>query len=235
MLELNDNPTVRVETVAGLFPILYIDDFYADPMAVRDFALKNMFDQGLAFYPGRHAPLTENTEFSEDVRAEISEACSYVCEMIKTVSSLDISHEDIRTDFSVITTPARDLLKYQKHPHIDPTPILCLIYLNPEDMGGTSFWRNTAIDRLALVTAEDKEAYGKFMAEAPVGETREDYAMVHVDSWEKVHSIDFKFNRFVAYPANIFHWVECKFVPEPTDLSKCRLTQRFNINRVTAA
>ena len=234
MLELNDYPDVRVEMVGDLFPILYIDDFYADPMGVRDFALKSEFSTVAALYPGRHVALNDNPLLSATTQAEVAEACAYVCEMVKSVSDLSLSYEDIRTDFSVITTPARDLLKYQKHPHIDPTPILCLVYLNPEDMGGTSFWRNTVIDRSALVTGEDHESYNRFMETAPTGNALETYVMEHTDSWEKIHTIDFKFNRFVAYPANVFHWVECRSVPEPTDLSKCRLTQRFNINRVTA-
>jgi hypothetical protein len=231
MLELNDNPTVRIEMAAGQFPILYIDDFYADPLAVREYALNLAFDQFVALYPGRHAPLDGGLK-SEDERMAAAEACAYVAEMLKSVSSLDIAHEDVRTDFSLITTPARDLLKFQKHPHYDQTPVLSLVYLNPQDMGGTSFWRNRVFDRAAIVTPEDRQAYTRFMEEAPLGEVRDDYTMVHTDTWEKIHEIEGKFNRFVAYPASVFHWVNCTYVPEPVDLRRSRLTQRFSIHRV---
>jgi hypothetical protein len=232
MLELNDYPEVRVEMAAGLFPVLYIDNFYADPMAVREYALSLAFDQFVALYPGRHAPLNEDVLRTEDEKFASLEARAYVVEMLKSVSALDIDLNDIRTDFSLITTPARDLLKFQKHPHFDQTPVLSLVYLNPEDMGGTSFWRNTAIDLAAVVTPEDHEAYARFMMNAPIGEVRDEYTMVHTDSWEKIHEIEGRFNRFVAYPASVFHWVECKSVPEPLDLLKSRLTQRFSIHQV---
>ncbi|MDB5397338.1 MAG: hypothetical protein JWM91_4844 [Rhodospirillales bacterium] len=232
MLELNDYPEVRVEMAAGLFPVLYIDNFYADPMGVRDYALSLAFDQFVALYPGRHAPLDDGALKSDTERFASLEARAYVAEMLKSVSTLDIDIDDIRTDFSLITTPARDLLKFQKHPHFDQTPVLSLVYLNPKDMGGTSFWRNRVIDRAAVVTQEDHEAYERFMRNAPAGEVRDEYTMVHTDSWEKIHEIDGKFNRFVAYPASVFHWVECKFVPEPLDLRKSRLTQRFSIHQV---
>jgi hypothetical protein len=232
MLELNDYPDVRVEMAAGQFPILYIDNFYADPMSVREYALSLAFDQFVALYPGRHAPLDADALESEDEKSASLEARAYVAEMLKSVSTLDIALEDIRTDFSLITTPARDLLKFQKHPHFDQTPVLSLVYLNPEDMGGTSFWRNRVLDRIAVVSPEDHEAYGSFMTNAPMGEVCDEYRMVNTDSWEKFYEIEGKFNRFVAYPASVFHWVECKFVPEPLDLRKSRLTQRFSIHQV---
>jgi hypothetical protein len=231
MLELNDYPEVRVEMAAGLFPILYIDNFYADPMAVREYALSLAFDQFVALYPGRHAPLDGSLR-SDEERAAAHEACAYVAEMLKSVSSLEIAHEDVRADFSLITTPGRDLLKFQKHPHFDETPVLSLVYLNPVDMGGTSFWRNRVFDRAAVITPEDHDAYAAFMRDAPLGEVTNDYEMVHTDAWEKIYEIEGKFNRFVAYPANIFHWVGCSHVPEPVDLRKSRLTQRFSITQL---
>ena len=135
----------------------------------------------------------------------------------------------MKTDFSLVTTPGRYLVKRQKHPHVDPTLFLCLVYLNPEDMGGTSFWRNRQLDKRMLATPDDHKAWLRFMETAPVGEIRDDYTMVHTDLWEKYYSIEFKFNRFVAYEANAFHYVDCKSVPEPMDIRKCRLTQRFHV------
>ena len=233
MLELNDRPDIRVEQAAGgRFPILYIDNFYADPMAARELALRCAFDRVAALYPGRHAPLAGDSTLPPEEQELVREGCAYVAAMVGDFAGLVIEPDDVFTDFSAITTPARDLLKYQKHPHIDPTPVLCLVYLNPIDMGGTSFWYNRAIDRLALVTPEDHAAYQDFLAKAPTGEPRERYEMMHTDSWEKVHRIDGVFNRFVAYPANIFHWAECLSVPEPPDLRKSRLTQRFSIAKI---
>ncbi len=233
MLELNDNPDIRVEQAAdGRFPILYIDNFYADPMAARELALRCAFDRVAALYPGRHAPFADDAELPADERELHREGCAYVAAMVSEFSGLAVAHDDVFTDFSAITTPARDLLKYQKHPHIDPTPILCLVYLNPVSMGGTSFWYNRVIDRLALVTEEDHRAYQEFLAAAPAGGPSEEYVMEHTAFWDKVHTIEGLFNRFVAYPANVFHWAECTSVPEPPDLNKSRLTQRFSIGRI---
>jgi hypothetical protein len=232
MLELNDYPDIHVEMAAGLFPVLYIDNFYADPMAVREYALSMAFDQFLALYPGRHAILHGSTLKTADERSAVSEACAYVAEMLNSVGGLNIGREAIQTDFSLITTPARDLLKVQRHPHFDGTPILSLVYLNPEDMGGTSFYRNRVFDRAALVTQEDRDLYESFIQNVAEGEPLDEYRMAYADLWEKIYEIEGRFNRFVAYPANVFHWVECKFVPEPANLRKSRLTQRFSVTEI---
>ena len=228
-MKLNDNAKIWVERVADTFPILFIDDFYADPMAVRDFALSLPFDGMAALYPGRHAFLNDMAGLDEERRAEISEACYYVAGLLTLAGSPPVDGALLRTDFSLITTPGRMLVAGQKHPHIDPTPILAVLYLNPENLGGTSFYRNRQMGNIAVVTAEESERFAQFTQGAPTGRVCDSYDMVHADLWEKVYEIEGRFNRLAAYPGNVFHWVECRRVPEPFDPALGRLTQRFII------
>jgi hypothetical protein len=222
-MRLNDNAKVRVEQIADTFPILFIDDFYADPMTVREFALSLPFDGMLALYPGRHAFLNGLPGLDDERRAEVSEACYFVAEL------LTLGGATLRTDFSLITTPGRLLVQGQKHPHVDLTPILAVLYLNPESLGGTSFYRNREMGNIAVVGDEDMRRFTEFAARAPTGRVCDSYEMVHPDLWEKVYETDGRFNRLAAYPGNVFHWVECGRVPEPFDPALARLTQRFII------
>lgn len=228
-MRLNDNAKVRVEQVADTFPILFIDDFYADPMAVREFALSLSFDGMAALYPGRHVFLNDLPGLDEERRAEVSESCYYLAELLTLCGSPPVDGALLRTDFSLITTPGRLLVQGQKHPHVDPTPILAVLYLNPESLGGTSFYRNREMGKIAVIGDEDNRRFAEFSAHATTGRVCDSYEMVHADVWEKVYETDGRFNTLAAYPGNVFHWVECHHVPEPFDPALARLTQRFII------
>ena len=51
---LNPAAQVHIETLSSGCPVVVIDDFYANPLAVRALALAGNYDSSLAYYPGLH-------------------------------------------------------------------------------------------------------------------------------------------------------------------------------------
>ncbi|MES2150533.1 MAG: DUF6445 family protein [Pseudomonadota bacterium] len=214
---INPAATLRIEH-PGSVPVLIIDDFYADPEAVREQALAANYDMSVAQYPGRHATLTDASTYT-------------VCETIARVATAlgDRSYRaaDFVSDFSIVTTRPQDLLATQKHPHVDPTPVLGLVYLTPGSNEGTCFYRNEMLGTATLVTPEQYEAYHQFMDQhaksmAPPGYDFSDHPV-----WKKFHTIEPVFNRFVFYPGNVFHSIDIKKVDEQISMTRVRVTQRF--------
>jgi hypothetical protein len=232
-MRVNSSLEVRVEVVGGKFPIVLIDDFYATPDAVREFALARRYGYRQGLYPGTHERLYEGMTPRDEHERQVLDARALVCRVLKDLSRLPLQVEDLRTDFSLVTTPPRRLNKYQKHPHFDETPLLGLVYLNDPSMGGTIIYRNKPLDRLALLTAQDRQACERWLIEsAPDYPPTDAYALDDPENWEPVYEIEGRYNRFAAYPGFILHWPRCASVPEPFDPRKARLTQRFLFSKI---
>jgi hypothetical protein len=233
-MRLSGSIDVRVEVVGGKFPIVLVDGFYANPDAVREFALARRYGRQQGLYPGTHEFLYEGMTPGNEHERQVLEARAVVCKILKDLSRLPLEVSDLRTDFSLVTTPARRLSKFQKHPHWDETPLLGLVYLNDPSMGGTVIYRNKPLDRIALLTTQDRKTYETWLEGPAPDPPMDDYALDDPENWEPVYEIEGRYNRFAAYPGFILHWPRCTFVPEPFDPRKARLTQRFLFRRIAA-
>lgn len=222
------NPSARlhVETLSSGCPVLVIDDFYADPMAVRAAALEGRYDRSLAFYPGLHSELGEDA--GRPLRATLAG-------LLATLGSARCRPEDISTDFSIVTTPAHEMLAQQKHPHVDGVPLAGVLYLNPDYEVGTSFFRHRPTG-LAFVRDEaEQQAYGQWMQTHGERSQPASYAVGGDGIWEHLHSVAGRFNRLVMYPGTAFHSIAMHDVAAKLSLESARLTQRFFVNRVRTA
>jgi hypothetical protein len=219
---VNPAATLRVELTRGV-PVLYIDDFYADPMAVRAQALQANYDITMAQYPGRHALLDAHSPELQAVFDTLARAATAVGDRIYRAA-------DFISDFSIVTTRPGDLLAIQKHPHIDPTPALGLVYLTPDSIEGTCFFHNEMLGSAVVVGDQQFAAYNAFLAEhvktmAPSGYIVDEHAV-----WKKFYTIEPVFNRFVMYPGNVFHSIDIRHIDEHIDMARVRVTQRFIVN-----
>lgn len=221
-MQINPAARLRVEHPHGV-PVLIIDDFYADPEAVRASALQANYDMSIAQYPGRHATLDPR---SPELRAVLET-------LARTATMLgDRAYKaaDFISDFSIVTTRPGDLLAIQKHPHIDPTPVLGIVYLTPGSIEGTCFFHNDMLGTHVVVSAEQQRAYGEWIDQyskklAPPGYNFDDHPV-----WKKIHTIEPVFNRFVLYPGNVFHSIDIRHIDEHIDMNRVRVTQRFIVN-----
>lgn len=216
-MRIDPSAKVWVETV-GDFPILFIDGFYADVDAVRARALAADYSIAAAYYPGLHAPLDD---------AETRAVAGQLCRLLGSLGSVDYDPALVRIDFSVITTPPEKLLAQQQHPHIDPVPLFALAYLTPGIDTSTCFYRNRVTGLHKLVTSEDHRRHDVFMQAHGSERAGSDYSLADSPYWEKLHAIEGRYNRLVCYPGNVFHSVMPGPVPDPFDIGKARITQRF--------
>lgn len=222
-MRLNPSASLWVETV-GDFPILFIDDFYADVDAVRRQALAADYSIAAAYYPGLHAPLDD-----PDTRAVVDA----LCRLLASLGPVDYDPATVRVDFSVITTPPEKLLAQQQHPHIDPVPLFALAYLTPGIETSTCFYRNLETGLHKIVTPEDQARQQAFALSRGAERVEGDYDVSQSPYWEKLHAIEGRYNRLVCYPGNVFHSVMPGPVPDPFDIARARITQRFAFGRVT--
>ena len=207
-----------MELVAGSIPVLYVEDFYIDPLEVRADALKGAFDLSIAMYPGRHT--TISTPASRRV-------VEHVCALLTALGERVYEPATTITDFSILTTKAKDLLNVQKHPHIDPTPVLGLVYLNPHLTQGTCFFYNRILQTHTIVGEEQAARHQAFLQNESGKYEPTNYDVSTSSAWEKIYTIEGRFNRLVVYPGNVFHSIDFVDVPDHLPVEQARLTQRF--------
>lgn len=221
---LNELAGVHVENVSPGCPVLVVDDLFADPHAVRRLALGSCFDSTLAYYPGVHGAIDP---------ALLRPLFGQLARLLESVARIRCDAADFKSDFSLVTTPAKDMLANQKHPHIDGLPFAGVVYLSPQLRTGTSFFRHIPTGLAMLLTSEEAERYNAWLATEGDRNQPETYAVADGLSWEHLHTIEGRFNRMVMYPGNAFHSIAMVDVEPDITLESARLTQRLFVNRVS--
>lgn len=223
---LAPDASLHIETLSSGCPVLVIDGFYADPMAVRELALAGRYDRSLAYYPGLHSSVAP---------AQERPLLGTLATILAALGSVRCRAEDMTTDFSIVTTPAREMLARQKHPHVDGVPLAGVLYLNPDYQIGTSFFRHRPTG-LAFVRSEaEQEAYGRWLNDHGDQTQPESYAVGDDSVWEPLYSVAGQFNRLVMYPGTAFHSIAMRDVANNLSMASARLTQRFFVNRAASA
>jgi len=224
--EPNPQARVHIETLSSGCPVMVIDDFYADPMAVRAQALAGQYDSSLAYYPGLHCAIDP----AHKLRLH-----AVLAQLLASLGSLRCAPTDIASDFSIVTTPAREMLALQKHPHVDGVPLAGVLYLNPDFEVGTSFFRHRPTGLAFVRNEAEQQAIGAWMTEFGERLQPDTYAVGGDGVWEPLHSVAGRFNRLVMYPGTAFHSIAMRDVVHNLTLDSARLTQRFFVNRAAAA
>jgi hypothetical protein len=223
LFALNPAAQLRVETMSSGVQALIIDDFYADPFAVRAAALDGRFDASAAYYPGMHSQIERDS--TSDLFATLSQ-------MLSKLGGIRAQPGYFRSDFSIVTTPASQMLAKQKHPHIDPTPLAGLVYLNHDFEIGTCFFRHLPTGLAVLSAPEEVKAYYAWLEEFGEQTQPATYAVGDDGVWERLYTMQGKFNRFVLYSGNAFHSIDMRDVAANPTLDQARLTQRLFLGKV---
>jgi hypothetical protein len=216
-MKVNPGAGVRVQSFLGL-PVLFVEDFYADPEAVREAAINARYDLSIAQYPGRHAPIPPQ---------EVAPVTKAIAAIATRLGDRVYRPEDFHSDFSIVTTKPGDLLPTQQHPHIDPTPVLGLVYLTPGSDEGTSFYFNEMLGIAVITTEQERHAHIEFIQRHGAELAPGGYDFTGHRVWRRLYTIEPVFNRFVLYPGNIFHAIDIKRIDEKLDMQRVRVTQRF--------
>lgn len=130
---------VRIESIGTeAQPLAVIDDFAADPDALRRHAAAAAFTPALNHYPGVRAGLP--ADYLSNQLPVIAAVAAEAFGRRGPVTIVDAS-------FSIVATPAGALSIPQRLPHVDAFTadrIALIHYLSPDDSDGTAFYRHRA-------------------------------------------------------------------------------------------
>lgn len=200
-------------------PLIVIDDFAADPDALRAAAIGTAFGPAENHYPGIRAPLPPDY-----LRAQEPVMAAAIRELMGLTGALHV----IDASFSIVTTPRAELSVRQRLPHVDAfgeDRIALVHYLSP-DRDGTAFYRHRAtgfetIDvRRAPVFFDQLEAELRLGGPPSAGYVAGDTAL-----FEQIALAEARYNRALLYSSCLLHSgaiaPEAALSPDP---AKGRLT-----------
>jgi hypothetical protein len=200
-LTLGTQSKIRVETIGReRQPLLIIDDFLANPEAVRDIAAQSPFAQHGPHYPGIRAPVPRG-------------ACDVLIDPLRPLLvqtfNLPCPPEYHECYLSLVTTSPQDLQPIQRLPHFDglqPDRLALLLYLDHSERGGTAFYRQ----RSTGFETVDAGRYAAFKNglkgdTAHHGIPPSDYIRGDTEIYEQVSTVSGLFNRAVVYHGNSLH------------------------------
>lgn len=203
-------------------PIVVIDDFAADPDALRATAARQRFDPARHVYPGLRA----------DVPAAYWPAQVGVIRDAAAAIGLDDDRIDvIDASFSIVTTPRGDLSLSQRLPHCDshePGRVAFVHYLDPTgESGGTAFFRHRST-RFETVDRHKASIYAAQLdAELRYGRPpAADYIGADDRLFDRIATIPARFNRAVLYRSFALH---SGVIPPTASLTADPLTGRLTI------
>jgi hypothetical protein len=203
---------VRVDRVGReLAPVIVVDEAWPDARGIFEHAAaRKDYERSSLYYPGvRCAAPRDYGQGIVDALADTMRR------------ELGVRGDLRITDcvISLVTTPAEQLVPFQRVPHYDstdPNRIALLHYLCAS--GGTSFYRHRSTGT-ETVRAEAEETYIRTVnAEVrATGMPPPRYVDGDTDLFERTARFDAAFNRVLVYRGNLLHSVNVPpgFVPDP--------------------
>lgn len=202
--------------------IVVIDDFAADPEALREAAAVQPFAPARHAYPGLRAALPDG--YWPAQAAIVRDAAALIG---LTGTGIDV----IDASFSIVTTPRADLSLSQRLPHCDshePGRIAFVHYLDPtEANGGTAFFRHRST-RFETVDRHKAPIYdAQLDAELRYGRPpASDYIGADDRLFERIATVPAHYNRAVLYRSFALH---SGVIPADASLSADPLTGRLTV------
>lgn len=194
--------------------MIIVDNFYKDPMAIRELALQQEFVANLAIYKGKRT----NERFLWPFLKE-------EFERLLGRPIIDWLNQPACGCFQI--TGYDDPLVW----HSDTQSFAAAIYLTPDApiSAGTSFWRHKIHKcRRPPQHPLEYERFGSDEERNHVGnEVYSGYNITHPDNWELVDKVGAVFNRLVIWDAQMIHSAS-SYEGMASDLAeKARLVQLF--------
>lgn len=199
-----------------------IDGFMSNPETARNCAVLQKFAKITPQYPGLRAPL----------ESEIAIAwLEQLSPLLDKAFGEARNGWAMRAWYSIVTTPAEELLPIQRLPHVDgtdPNIVAMMLYLDHTDHGGTAFFRHKSTG-LESLTAETFPSYRAALEDdvRKHGLPEPVYATDGEPYFERIHASDGAFNQAVLYRGNILH---CGVIDNNLPLPNDPLTGRLTIN-----
>jgi len=195
---MTSGPSISVATIGRERHMLVtVDDFIADPQALRIHAAAAPFAPARSHYPGIQAPLPQGY---------LPEALPILRRVFTGIFGRYAAPEVIDISLSMVTTPADGLTAKQSVPHCDAFSAdryALLHYLAPDDQGGTAFFRHRATGFEAVDEARAPTFFAA--AEREEGNMRVGYVHDTTACYERTSLAEPRFNRALIYPSFVLH------------------------------
>lgn len=181
-------------------PVVVIDDFTADPDALRAVALASTFGPAVEHYPGIRAALP---------KAYLPAQLAVLADVLGPLLGRSGAVEVVDASFSIVTTPPEKLDVRQRVPHCDAfrTDRIALVhYLAPEGGDGTAFFRHRST---GFETIDEERApifFGQLDAEFRYGGVPPArYVAGDTPLFERTMAVEARYNRALVYPSYLLH------------------------------
>lgn len=180
--------------------LLTVDDALPDPEAVVAIAARHRFGPIGPFYPGVRAAVPEGVAM---------ELVAPLRDRLAAAFALDAVPDFLECYLSLVTAAPGELAPIQRLPHFDGVErerLAILLYLDGAEQGGTAFYRQRATGFESV----DRSRYDRYSAalEAEVarhGLPPNAYIAGDTPLFERVHLVEGRFNRLIAYRGNTLH------------------------------
>ncbi|MFC4701568.1 DUF6445 family protein [Glaciecola siphonariae] len=231
MFELNPKMQVMIENIGHEnTSVIIVDDFFINyDLAIQEAgqaAYSARREDVGAFYPGVRAPLRK------DYGLPILQfAAKTLHQRLRLSRNMQVV--PMNANYSLLTKQPQDMELAQCVPHFDTSEPNCfavLHYMNPGVFGGTGFYRHRP-SGYENITSHRESSYFASMQQVfdSKGAPKRQYFTDSDHHYELIHKVDYKPNRFVAYPTSILH---SAYIDQPErdiceDPVKGRLSSNF--------
>lgn len=181
-------------------PLVILDDFAADPDALREQARVAAFAPALNHYPGIRAALPG--DYLSAQLPAIEAAVRQAFGRTGPISVIDAS-------FSIVSTPVEALTIAQRLPHIDAFTadrIALIHYLSPAASDGTAFFRHRAT-RFETIDEQRRDLFFRHLETElrHAGPPPAAYIAGDTPLFECVRSVEARYNRALLYRSTNLH------------------------------
>ena len=213
----------RLAIGAECAPLLVIDNFVANAEALVADACARPFTVRSPYFPGIRAEAPP--AYQQLLLTRLRSALLDCLGMSEGTLTLSMCH------YSVVTTPAKELVPPQRIPHVDSfakSGLATIHYLFKANLGGTAFYRHRRTG-FESIDETRRAAYARALNEEHSGPAAPSAAYINGsnDLFEQIAKQDGVFNRLLVYRRNSLHsgCIDASFVPDPNPS-----TGRLSIN-----
>jgi hypothetical protein len=184
-------------------PVVVVDDVWPQPHELVNLAAgKTDFSARSLYYPGVRslAPV----EYAQAMVGQFNDLIQKTFGFRGTLAITD-------STFSLVATPAENLVAFQRVPHFDsadPNRIAVLHYLCGPEHGGTSFYRHRA-SGIEAVTENNRDQYVRLVNSEVKSSGMPPARFIDEDTplFQRIARYDCAFNRALIYRGNSLHSV----------------------------
>jgi len=191
---------VGIETIGReREPVVVIDDFAADPDALRAAAAARAFGPAAQHYPGLRAPLPDDY-----LPTQLRGIATVFVEAFGNAAPVAV----IDASYAIVTTPPADLSVGQRLPHCDAHARnrIALVHYLSDDRDGTAFFRHrstgfeTVDERRAAIYTDQLAAELRHGEPPPAA-----YVASDMPLFERTWLAEARYNRALLYRSCLLH------------------------------